>query len=61
MKIYRVRYWLEDQDGREEHMEFDTMGQAQAFYDSLGGKAEIQEYIEERHGYEAVVYPTFEV
>ena len=60
-KRYRVRFWLEDQDGREEHMEFGTMAQAQAFYDSRGGKAEIQEYIEGRHGYEAVVYPTFEV
>lgn len=60
-KRYRVRFWLEDQDGREEHMEFGTMAQAQAFYDSRGGKAEIQEYIEERHRYEAVVYPSFEV
>lgn len=61
MKGYRVRYWLEDQDGREEHMEFDTMEQAQAFYNGLGGRAEIQKYIEEYHGYEAVVHPTFEV
>lgn len=60
-KRYRVRFWLEDQDGREEHMEFGTMAQAQAFYDSRGGKAEIQEYIEERHRYEAVAYPMFEV
>ncbi|MCI8790827.1 MAG: hypothetical protein HFH92_17385 [Lachnospiraceae bacterium] len=33
----------------------------QDFYDSRGGKAEIQEYIEERHRYEAVAYPAFEV
>ncbi len=41
MKEYRVKYWLEDQDGREDYMEFDTMDQAQVFYDSLDGKAEI--------------------
>ena len=33
----------------------------QDFYDSRGGKAEIQEYIEERHRYEAVAYPALEV
>lgn len=61
MKEYRVKYWLEDQDGREDYMEFDTMDQAQVFYDSLDGKAEIQRYVEAIHDYEAVVYPTFEV
>ncbi len=61
MKEYRVKYWLEDQDGREEYMEFGSVEQAQAFYDSLDGKAEIQKYVEEIHDYEVVVYPTFEV
>lgn len=60
MKKYRVRYWHQDQDGREDCMEFDTMEQAQQFYDGLDGMAEIQQYVEEIHGYEAVVYPTFE-
>ena len=53
MKEYRVKYWREDGDGREEYMEFETMDQAQAFYDSLDGKAEIQKYVEEIHDYEA--------
>ncbi|MCI9191762.1 MAG: hypothetical protein HFH84_19715 [Lachnospiraceae bacterium] len=61
MKEYRVKYWREDGDGREEYMEFETMDQAQAFYDSLNGKAEIQKYVEEIHDYEVVAYPTFEV
>ena len=59
VKEYRVRYW--DRDGVEKHREFDSRDHAQGFYDRLDGKAEIQRYIEERHGYEAVVYPTFEV
>ena len=42
-------------------MEFETREEAQAFYDSLDGKAEIQRYVEEIHDYEVVVYPTFEV
>ena len=61
MKEYRVKYWLEDKDGREEYMGFETREEAQAFYDSLDGKAEIQRYVEAIHDYEAVVYPTFEV
>lgn len=60
MKEYRVRYWPEGQDGRTEYMEFDTREQAQEFYDSLDGMAEIQRYVEEIHDYEAVVYPTLE-
>ena len=59
VKEYRVRYW--DRDGVEKHREFDSREHAQGFYDRLDGKAEIQRYIKERHGYEAVVYPTFEV
>lgn len=60
MKKYRVRFWHQDQDGREDFLECDTMEQAQQFYDSLDGMAEIQQYVEEAHVYEAVVYPTFE-
>lgn len=60
MKPYRVKFWRQDQDGRVEYMECDTMEQAQQFYDSLGGQAEIQKYVEEIHGYEAIVYPEFE-
>lgn len=59
MKEYRVRYW--DRDGVEKYRELDSREHAQGFYDRLDGKAEIQRYIEERHGYETVVYPTFEV
>ncbi len=58
MKDYRVRYW--EQDGQESYLEFDTVEQAQIFYDSLNGMAEIQKYVEAVHAYETVVYPTFE-
>lgn len=58
MNEYRVRYWRED--GSEDYMGFNTMEQAQEFYDSLNGMAEIQKYIEERHEYVGVVYPEFE-
>lgn len=61
MKEYRVRFWHQAGDGREEYMEFDSPEQAQAFYDGLDGKAEIQRYVEEIHDYEVVVYPTIEV
>ena len=61
MKPFRVRFCHQDEDGREEYMEFNTREGAQAFYDSLGGRAEIQRYVEEIHDYEVVVYPTFEV
>lgn len=60
MMEYRVRFWHKDQDGREEYMEFESMEQAQEFYDGQDGRAEIQKYVEERDAYEAVVYPTFE-
>ena len=58
MKAYRVRYWLED--GSEDFWECDTMPQAMELYDSLDGKAEIQQYDAERHCYEAILFPTFE-
>ena len=60
MKPFRVRFWHQDQDGREDCMEFDSMEQAQCFYDSLDGKAEIQRYTGERYAYEMVVAPTYE-
>ena len=60
MNGYRVRYWLADQDGREEYMEFGTMEQAQVFYDSLDGMAEIQEWSEMWGRWWTVVPPEFE-
>lgn len=59
MKEYRVKYWHRDGDGREEYMEFDTMDQAQVFYDSLDGNGEIQRYSEELHAYETIVEPEY--
>ena len=59
MKEYRVRLWREDGSG--DFLEFDSMEQAQVFYNSVSGQAEIQRYVEEIHDYEVVVYPTFEV
>lgn len=60
-KEYRVKFWHSDEDGREDFIECDIMEQARELYDSFGGMAEIQKYVEEIHDYEAVVYPTFEV
>ena len=68
-KRYRVRFWLEDQDGREEHMEFGTMARyeknAVENGDLFSGSNPYamldEENVEERHRYEAVAYPTFEV
>lgn len=60
MKPFRVRFWQQNEDGSEAFMEFDSIEQAQAFYDSLDGQAEIQKYIEERHAYEMVMPPTYE-
>ena len=59
MKEYRVRFWREDGSG--DFLEFDSMEQAQVFYNSVSGQAEIQRYVEEIHDYEVVVYPTLEV
>lgn len=61
VKEYRVKFWRSDEDGKEDYLEFDREDQAMEFYNSLDGKAEVQRYVEERHEYEAVVYPTFEV
>ena len=61
VKEYRVKFWRSDEDGREDYIEFDREEQAMIFYNSLDGKAEVQKYIGERHEYEAVVYPEFEV
>lgn len=60
MKAYRVRFWHQDEDGREDFMEFDTMEQAIEFYDFLDGLAEVQMYDETRCCYESTLYPTFE-
>ena len=58
MKEFRVMYW--GQDGRAEFMEFDSMEQAQAFYDSLGGEATIQRWDPELSIHIDVLYPVFE-
>jgi len=60
MKEYRVRFFHGDRDGEEDFMEFDPIEQAQHFYDSLDGKAEIQKYNDYLRCYESTVYPTFE-
>lgn len=60
MKEYRVRFWHPDEDGREEFLELETMEQAQGFYDSREGKAEIQKYVDRLHAYETIVAPTYE-
>ncbi len=59
IKEYRVRFWRED--GSEDFLEFESMEQAQAFYDSVSGQAEIQQYVDMLHAYEMVVAPAFEV
>ena len=57
-KQYQVKYWG---DGGEVIFRgFDAMKQAQDFYDSLDGKAEIQKYNDYLRCYESTVYPTFE-
>lgn len=38
MKPYRVKFWQQDEDGRVEYMEFDTMDQAQQFTTVWAGK-----------------------
>jgi hypothetical protein len=58
MKEFRVMYW--GPDSGDEFMEFDTMEQAQEFYDSLNGVATIQRYFAEFHDYVDIQYPTFE-
>ena len=58
MDEYRVKYWCDD--GAESYVSFDSFVLAEAFYNSLDGLAEIQRYVEERHEYEAYVYPTLE-
>lgn len=59
MKEYRVRFFHGDRDGEEDFMEFDSIEQAQHFYDSLDGNGEIQRYSEERHAYETIVEPEY--
>ncbi|MCI9141867.1 MAG: hypothetical protein HFH87_04485 [Lachnospiraceae bacterium] len=57
-KNYRVKF--RDDGGKVIFQEFDTIIQAQSLYDSLDGKAEIYQYIEDLGRYEIVIYPTFE-
>lgn len=61
MKEYRVRFWHQEGDGREDYLELETMEQAKSFYDSLDGKAEIQKYVDRLHAYETIVGPIYEV
>lgn len=58
MDRYRIKYWCED--GAEGYIGFDTLEMATEFYESMEGLAELQQYIEERHCYEAIIYPEFE-
>lgn len=58
MDKYRIRYWCED--GSEGYIGFDSQAMAEDFYRSMEGPAELQEYNEDRHCYEAIVYPEFE-
>ena len=57
MDRYRIKYWCED--GAEGYIGFGSLEMAMEFYESLDGLAEVQQYNEERHEYEAVVYPEF--
>ena len=61
MKPYRVRYWHDDEDGREDFMEFDTLEQAEEFYSSLDGQAALQKWNEKWHGWWAGWGPEFEI
>ncbi|HBA49688.1 MAG TPA: hypothetical protein DCZ91_18210 [Lachnospiraceae bacterium] len=60
MDRYRIKYWCED--GSEGYIGFDSLEMAVGFYESMEGEgpAELQQYIEERHCYEAIIYPEFE-
>lgn len=54
MDKYRVKYWCED--GAEGYVGFDSFALAEAFYNSLDGLAEIQQYNKDSQAYGAVVY-----
>ena len=58
MDRYRVKYWCED--GAESYISTDSLEVAEGVYRDLDGLAEIQQYNEDRHEYEAFVYPEFE-
>lgn len=55
VKEYRVKFWHQDQDGREESFECDSLEQAREFCHGLNGVAVIQMYNEECHTYEDVI------
>lgn len=58
VKEYKVRFWVgKKEDGRF----FETMEEAQAIYDALDGKAQIQKWDPDRLAYETVVFAEFEV
>lgn len=61
MGKFRVRFWHEDEDGREDFLEFATMKQAAEFYHSLDGMAELQEWNEKWKRWWTVWGPEFEV
>lgn len=52
MKEYRVMIFREDQDGRADLYECDTLKQAQEIRNKPGGITVIQKYNSERHSYE---------
>ena len=54
MDKYRVKYWCED--GTVGYVGFDSFVLAEAFYNSLEGLAELQQYNEDSQTYGAVVY-----
>ena len=58
MDKYRIKYLCGD--GSEGYIGFDSMEMATGFYESMEGPAELQQYNEDRHCYEAVVYPEYE-
>lgn len=58
MKPYKVRF--QNEDGKEVFQDFDTMEQALQLYDSLGGAAVIQKWVEEWQRYDDVVFRIFE-
>ena len=52
VKEYRVMIFREDQDGRADLYECDTLKQAQEMRNDQGGITVIQKYNGERHKYE---------
>ncbi len=57
-KAYRVRYFAKC--GAVRYQKFDSLEEAQAFYDSLNGVAEIQRRVDGSDQYEMHLPPTLE-